>query len=479
LAEVIVMPRQGNTVESCIILEWKVGEGDTVTEKTVICEAETDKATIEVEAGVSGTILKLLYQPGDDVPVMEPMAIAGSPGEDISTLVGSTQIAPTAPSNPEPSISSSAPVPQPVVSDSVPTSGSPAGTATQSPTQLHTAGTNQPVGISPRAKNLAQNRGLNPEGLAGTGPGGRIIERDIQAALVHQSALTPGARASLAHGQQLPGQGTGVGGRITQEDLLASVGSTSTQSHNETGISQVGFTAPGQFPGPASDTPIKGIRKIISDRMTQSLATTAQFTLNASAPASKLQELRNRFKHSNPELGYQGITINDLVLFGLAKTIQRFPYMNAHGLGDKVREFHHVHIGMAVDTPRGLMVPVIRYADLMTLKQLSTEAKRLTDGCRNGTVKPEELTGSTISVSNVGAMGIESFTPVLNTPEVAILGVCAMGYKPIKNGETIAFEPSIGFSLTINHQIVDGAPASRFLNELTKVIGEIDLVLAG
>ncbi|NCN04087.1 MAG: 2-oxo acid dehydrogenase subunit E2 [Spirochaetales bacterium] len=472
MAEKIVMPRQGNTVESCIILEWKVKEGDQVTEKTVICEAETDKATIDVEAGMSGTILKLLYKTGDDVPVMEPMAIVGQPGEDISSLLGGISSAASEPV-------AEAPVDKPIEAPAAPsaTAATPAP-AVVTPVAAAFPGTAATGAVSPRARNLAQSRGFDPSGLAGTGPQGRVIERDVQAALAGTPNLTPAALAALGSGTStLPSQGTGIGGRITAADLAT--GTTTAGTGAGTAVSPAPAFGTPAFPGPAREIPMKGIRKIIADRMSQSLASTAQFTLNASAPAQKLQDLRARFKASATELGYQSITINDLVMFALARTLKRYGYMNAHSVDGTLREFENVHIGMAVDTPRGLMVPVIRFADLLTLKQLSSEARRLIEACKNGSVKPEELTGSTISVSNVGASGVESFSPLLNIPEVAILGICAIGYKPMKTGDTIGFEPAMGLSLTIDHRAVDGAPAARFLQELSTVISQIDLVLAG
>lgn len=158
--------------------------------------------------------------------------------------------------------------------------------------------------------------------------------------------------------------------------------------------------------------------------------------------------------------------------------------MNAHKTGGVVRTFERVHLGLAVDTPRGLMVPVIRNADLLTLEQISAEAKNLAAACVNGSIKPDQLTGSTFSVSNLGALGVESFTPVINAPEVAILGVCGIEPKPVLDDDSdpeaagVAFVPHIGFSLTIDHTIVDGAPAARFLKAFREAVADIDLWLA-
>ncbi len=447
MAETIVMPRQGNSVESCVLLKWRVKEGDTVEPKTIVADVETDKASFEVEAGHTGTVLKLLRNEGDDVPVMVPIAYVGQAGEAIPASAalssGTTSAAPHE--------SILAPTPRP------PTAASPLSTGGAGPS-------------SPRARLLAASQGVDISGLAGTGPGGRVIERDVRAVLAASAPATPAAiEASLQSGLKRPVQGSGLGGRVLVADLVSAPAA---------GAASVSVSASGDFPGVKTETKIKGIRKLIADRMAESLATTAQFTLNASALAVRLQELRARFKASDASLGLQGITIGDLIVFATARTLGRFPFLNAHKVGDTLIEFESVHIGVACDTPKGLMVPVVRNADILTLKQISDETKRLAEACRSSKILPDELTGSTFSVSNVGAFGIESFTPVLNIPEVAILGVGGISLKPVQKGTEVVFLPSVGLSLTINHMVVDGAPAAKFLQELGKAIAEVDLLLA-
>jgi len=455
MAEIIVMPRQGNTVESCVIINWCVKEGDSVDAKTIVCEVETDKASFEIEAGVAGNVLKLLYEAGSDVPVMLPIAVVGQPGEDISALVGSGG----APATTPPATESGATVPV---------------AATVTPIAAGTAGA---ALASPRARNLAAANGLDATSLAGSGPEGRVIERDVRAVLNATAPATAAAiEEALKNGLKLPAQGTGLGGRVTLADLRAEPQAVSPVI---TAAASAAPAAAGRdFPGPRTETKIKSIRKVIADRMMQSLSTTAQFTLNSSAIAVRLQEFRSRCKASDPALGLSGITVGDLIVYATARTLKRFPYLNAHLVGDTIVEFQNVHLGIACDTPKGLMVPVLRHADVLTLKEISDETKRLADACRSGSIKPDELTGSTFSISNVGAMGVESFTPVLNVPEVAILGVCGISPKPVQRGDEVVFLPSVGLSLTINHMVVDGAPAARFLKELCAAIAEVDLLLA-
>jgi pyruvate dehydrogenase E2 component (dihydrolipoamide acetyltransferase) len=174
-----------------------------------------------------------------------------------------------------------------------------------------------------------------------------------------------------------------------------------------------------------------------------------------------------------------GISINDAVLFATVKTLIEFPEFNAHWQGKHIERYQNVHLGMAVDTPRGLIVPVIRYANLMSLKQLSAEAKRLAMDCIEGNIDPDALNGGTFTVTNLGALGIESFTPVLNTPEVGILGVCTILPKAFMNGGEVEFAPHVGLSLTFDHQAVDGAPAARFLASLREKLAAFELTLAG
>jgi pyruvate dehydrogenase E2 component (dihydrolipoamide acetyltransferase) len=454
MAHVLIMPRQGNTVESCIIVEWKVKEGDSVSADSVVCEVETDKATFEVPAGEQGTVLKLFRAGGDDVPVLEPIAVIGAPGEDWSAAVAGS-----GGNSPGAATPQAAAAPATVAAVAAATAAADGGA------------------ISPRARHLADTEGIAAAGIAGTGPGGRIIERDVRAALQAGPALTAAAKAALRAGGTAPALGSGLGGRVTAGDI-ASFGAAAPGTPTA-----VSVTDPGE--GAVTETPIKGIRKLISDRMLQSLAESAQFTLSANAPAARLQELRARMKGSGENLGLSKITVNDLILFAVSRTLPRFPFMNALKIGDTLKTYERVHLGVAVDTPRGLMVPVIRNANLLSLGQISAEAKRLASACQKGGIKPDELSGSTFTVTNLGSLGVSGFTPVINAPEVAILGVCAIELKPVEAPDDddddcggIHFLPHIGFSLTINHQVVDGAPAARFLKALGEAVADIDLTLA-
>jgi pyruvate dehydrogenase E2 component (dihydrolipoamide acetyltransferase) len=451
MATAVVMPRLGNTVESSIIVQWMKQPGDKIAEGEAICEIETDKATIEVESPVSGTILELFFEPGDEVAVQTNIAAVGEPGESAESLRpdGAHAAAPAAPT-PEPEPVEAAPV-----------------AAVAAPASDDAPGF---VAISPRARGLAQRKELDITGIEGSGPGGRIIERDIQAALASRPRMTPLARSMVSSGDFVaPPSGSGVGGRITSHDL-------------QSASSQPAAAAAPQ-PAPAADDeiqtiPLRSTRKIIAERMLASMQTTAQLTLNASADARALTAYRQQLKSSPEALELQKITINDLVLLAVARTLPYYLDLNMLFTGDAIHQYQSVHLGFAVDTPRGLIVPVIRSAHRLSLKQIAREARRLAEACLNGKVLPDELNGGTFTVTNLGSFGVESFTPILNPPQVAILGMGNINLKAVETDEGIEFIPHLGLSLTINHQVVDGAPAARFLRALCQNLATFDLTLA-
>ncbi len=450
MATEVLMPRQGQSVESCIIIEWKVNEGDIVSEGQALCEVETDKATFEVEATAAGTVLGIFYPADADVEVLKVIAAIGEPGEDISGL------------RPELSEDSEQ---KSEVSESLEEAPKAEATPASTPPASNLPLSTTSSGASPRAKNLAVEKGVDVASIAGTGPSGRVIERDVVAA--RPAAVSPAAQAkAAAEGLSVPNVGSGIGGRVLAADLVAvapeAVGTA---------------VAAMDFPGNATEIPVKGVRKLVAGRMQASLKNTAQLTLNAAADARSMLGYRKKCKAAPEEAGVGGINITDVVLYATVKTLVEFPEFNAHWQGDKIVQYENVHLGLAVDTPRGLAVPVIRYANLMSLKQLSAEAKRVAQACIEGTIDPDALVGGTFTVTNLGAMGIESFTPVLNAPEVGILGVCSIQPKPVMNGSDVEFVPHMGLSLTFDHSAVDGAPAARFLSVLRQKLADFEFEL--
>ncbi|MDF1569735.1 MAG: dihydrolipoamide acetyltransferase family protein [Spirochaetaceae bacterium] len=452
MAQELVMPKLGNTVETVVIIEWRKNVGDSVDVGEAICEVETDKATVEVEAETAGTLLARLYETDDEVPVLVPFALVGDAGEDVSDLAGNKTSTPKSQEAP----SSSA------------TPAAPAAPEPASPAPAAPAAGGAAPGISPRARNLAAASGLNGLPAAGTGPGGRIIERDVQAALEGRTPLTPAARAV---GGSAPHVGSGIGGRVTAADMAAAPAASAASAARRASF-------PADFPGPCETVPVKGIRQIIAQRMHASLQDTAQLTLNASANAASLLSWRSTYKESPEEFGLNKVSMNDLVMFAAARLLKRHPELNATLTGGEIKRYGHVHMGFAVDTPKGLMVPVVRFADTLSLSQLSEETRRLAAACRDGKAGPDDLSGGTFTITNLGAFGIENFTPVLNAPEVGILGVGTIVNAPIETPDGIGIEKRVGLSLTIDHQAVDGAPGARFLKDLSALLANLEWAAA-
>lgn len=461
MAQVVVMPQLGNTVESCLITTWLVKVGDQVDATTLLAEIETDKSAMEVPSGVDGTVLALLAKEGDEVPVKQPIAVIGQVGEDVDQalaglgLAGQTTADPVVETPTEPV--------QVRTPEQIPTS---------EPTPIQPAvATGGDGAVSPRARGLAASQGIDAGKLAGSGPSWRVIERDVRSAMAAGPGLTPGAKEEASG--FVPGDpGTGIGGRVTRGDLAERAGAA-TQA-------ELGRPSePADFPGQYADTPLKGVRKVIAERMMNSLATSAQLTYTATAPAAGLMALRKRLKGA-ADPGLTAITIGDLIDFAAVKTLTKHPLLNAHLENDSLRTFAAVHLGMAVDTPRGLLVPTLRWADSLSLREFSLISKNLAGEAIGGSISPDLLSGATFTVSNLGAFGIESFTPLLNVPQVAILGVDAIFPRATLSAEgESGVEQRIGFSLTADHRVIDGADAARFLKDLCQAVADIDLTVLG
>jgi pyruvate dehydrogenase E2 component (dihydrolipoamide acetyltransferase) len=483
MAEQIILPRQGQSVETCLVLSWKKKEGDQVAVGEVIVEVETDKAAFEIESTAAGTLLKILHQEGEDVPVLSPLAIVGQAGEDFSALVGPAAVeAPAQPAGAatpaEPATTSAASAKSAAASaKSAAAPAAPAAASVTTPAATTPAATRGKTAISPRARRAAEKLGLTVDQILavltdgqGSGPRGRILERDVQ----------------LAAGAGVP---TGVAPRPAEAVPQGAVPTAATAATAAAAPAAPPAASaaplPTDFPGPVHEIPVKGIRKLIAERMHASLQNSAQYTLHASALAEALLSYRRKLKASPEELGLQAITINDLLNYAVTRVLLRFPAVNSHFVEDKVDkvekilQFERVHLATAVDTPRGLMVPVIRNASLLSLKQMTAEAARLRKACLENTITPDELSGGTLTISNMGTLGIEGFTPVLNPPQVAILGVGSVQLKPVEKDGEVTFSRFIGLSLTANHQVLDGAPAAAFLKELCQALESFELLLAG
>ena len=440
MATVVIMPRQGQSVESCIITAFNVKVGDTVAKGDVLFSYETDKSSFDELSPEEGKVLAIFREEGDDVPCLENVLVLGKEGEDVSAFVPKDEEAPaSAPAEAPAAEVASAPAPSVVENAPAATEG---------------------VGsISPRARLLAEKTNADLLKATPTGPNGRIIERDVQKLVDNGLTVSGAAKAGYTSAVE----GSGINGKVMLGDLNTPAAAS----------------APEATPVAAEfeDVKLPNIRKVIAKSMHASLSNMAQLTLNTSFDATKLMELRASLKAGAEKLGLANITLNDMVLYAVSRVILIHKDLNAHYMDDFMRYFNTVNLGVAVDTPRGLMVPTIFGAEKLSLNDLSRAAKSVITEAQNGTINPDKLKGGSFTVTNLGSLGIESFTPVINPPQTGILGVDTITRR-IKevDGEDVTY-PAMGLSLTFDHRALDGAPAAKFLKELCFALENFDLLL--
>lgn len=411
MANAVIMPKAGITVESCIIGTWEKNVGDSVKVGDILFTYETDKASFECESTAEGTLLEIFYQEGDEVPCLVNVCAVGNPGEDCSALRPADAAAAEEAPAPAEEVKAAAPVAAPIAT---------------------TVAEGGDSAVSPRAKKLAERAGVDANLATPTGPNGRIIERDVRT-LMDNPAAAQAASVSVAPA-------------VAEEEY--------------------------------KDVKFSGIRRAISKSMHTSLSTMAQLTHNTSFDATAILAYRKQLKAAEDECS--GITLGDIVLYAVSRTLLNHPDLNANMLDDNnIRLFKHVNLGVAVDTPRGLMVPTIFHADEMSLLEISKTVKELAAECRDGAISPDKLSGGSFTVSNLGNMGVESFTPVINPPQTGILGVCGTVDRVRKGADgSIQIYPAMGLSLTYDHRAVDGTPAAKFQKELAYNLEHFTTLLA-
>lgn len=437
----VIMPKQGQSVESCIISEIRKKKGDKVTKGEILFIYETDKATFEEEAPANGILLDFFFSEGDEVPVFTNVCVIGSEGESAE------EFRPGSDSVKQDSVNETA-KPESVMTEAE------TGISSGSPSSDIPAGINSPA--SPRARMIADKSGDSLSGLKGTGPGGRIIERDVRSA-GGRVKHTPLARKLIRENPSLhANSGTGLAGSVRGLDLILD-----------------------QQPGAEEFRikPLTNMRKLIAKAMYGSLQNSAQLTHHLGADARRITELRRKVKKAMESGSSSDITLNDMICFGTIKALKEYPQVNAHFMGDSMKYFSGVHLAVAVDTDRGLMVPVVRNADALSITELSANIKELVSACRKGSIDPDLLSAEAASftVSNLGSYGVEIFTPVINLPQVAILGVNTIVLRPKDLGEgVIGFVPYLGLSLTYDHRAIDGGEATRFLKRIATEIENLE-----
>lgn len=416
MAECIIMPKQGLQMTEGTILEWLVAEGGEVVAGKPLFEMETDKLAITIEAEVSGTLLKIVAQEGDVVPITETIAIVGKAGEDISALLKPKEKA-TVESVQPAVVAVEAIVPSLDISR---------------PSQVY---------ISPRARMRAEEAGIDYKKIAGSAADGMIIERDILNAIETRPKSTPLARRTAASLQMdlTHIKGSGPRGKIRREDV--------ERAHHL-----------GSAPAVPTIIPMRGMRKIIADRMKQSLNENAQATHRISVRMDEAFRLRTALEKT--------VGFNDLIVMAAAQALRDHPMMNAEIVEEGIWLRDFVNIGVAVAIENGLVVPVIKDADYKSLPLLASEIRKSSEGARSGSLSPEAYTGGCFTVSNLGMYGIEEFTAIINTPETGILAVGAIEDTPIAVNGQVEIHPIMKLTLSYDHRVIDGAPAAQFLAQI-------------
>lgn len=456
----VILPKLGQTMEEGTIVEWLKREGDAVSRGDVLFTTESDKATLEVEAPGRGFLRKIIAAAGENVPVLSVVGlITSTVDEDLSdySSAGIVKVA--------------------LEPAEVSTSEGEEGALT-----LEAPAEGGRVFSSPRARKLAREKGVDLAQVIGTGPNGRVVERDVAAYLEAAPKVTPVARrlAEQSGVDLRTIAGTGPGGRITKEDVEQAVTPPVVQAVESAPV------RPGA-PAPAAvETPLSGIRAVIARRMYGSHQTTAPVTLTTEADATDLVALRELLKASlAKELGFN-IGYNDLLIKIAARALRELPYMNArldnpdpsNPTAGTIRQLDSVHVALAVDTERGLLVPVIRDADRKGIADIGQEVRSVVERARAGTAAPDELSGSTFTITNLGMHEIDAFTPLINLPEAAILGVGRIKPRAVVIDDDVVVRKTMWLSLTFDHRLVDGAPAARFLQRVKQLVEEPFLLLA-
>jgi pyruvate dehydrogenase E2 component (dihydrolipoamide acetyltransferase) len=428
-------------------VSWYKQEGETVTQGEPLYVVETDKASLDVEAPASGVLRGVTASPGDEVKVLSAIAVIAAIGEAGVTAGGATAIS---------------------------------SSTLASPTRLF---------VSPRARRLAESEGVPLAAVTATGPEGAIIERDVRAymeesgvkrqtsavrteTLAAQHNITPVARrmaeeAGLNLGSVI---GTGPRGQITREDVEKRM---AADQRTDAVAQPVPPSSPQLPQAPTAALPFTGIRALIAERMAASHSQTAPVTLTAEADATALVELRQQLAADGVAVSY-----NDLLLYALARALRQHPRLNASLEGDTIRVWPRIDIGLAVDTERGLLVPVVRDVASKGLAELAAETLALAQRAQAGRCTPDELTGGTFTLTNLGMFGIDAFTPLINLPETAILGVGRIKARPAVFGDQIVARQTVWLSLTFDHRLVDGGPAARFLQRVVQLVEKPHLLMA-
>ncbi|WP_300346700.1 dihydrolipoamide acetyltransferase family protein [uncultured Oscillibacter sp.] len=441
MATIVIMPKQGLMMEEGTITSWLKKEGEAVTAGEPLFEMETDKLTITMDAEASGTLLKILHPEGDVVPITQPIAVLGEPGEDVSALVGGD----------------AAPAQAAAPAEAAP---APAAEAPAAPAVERAPG--ERVFSSPRARLRAEENGVNIAAVPGSGPDGLVIERDVNAYMANKPAVTPlAANIAKAQGVDLSGvTGTGSNGKIKVFDLPGgSPAAAPAAQESPAAVQQSRDTRTEKM---------SGMRKAISRNMLASKETNAQTNHRIKVDMTAAIALRKQYK----DLGIK-ISYNDIIVRACAKALADMPIVNASVEGDSILYHDYVNVGTAVSVPGGLIVPVIKDADIIGLSGIAARSAELIEKARDGKLTDADYHGGTFTVSSLGMFDLDDFVAIINPPESAILAVGKIAKTPVvvtnEEGEgedAIVIKSMCALCLSYDHRIIDGAEAAKFLQKV-------------
>jgi pyruvate dehydrogenase E2 component (dihydrolipoamide acetyltransferase) len=429
MATKVIMPKLSPTMEEGQISRWLKKEGDKVSMGEPLAEIDTDKATMEMQALANGILRKIVINEGQSAPLGQIIAVIGEPNEDISSLLAEAPAAAAKPEQKkqEPEQPAPAPAPAPTPQPKVAAAAA-AGTGGDGRQPQAATSDSARLIVSPLAARMAAEAGLDLRSLQGSGPGGRIIKKDVEAAL----------------------------------------------SQPKPALAPAGFpraVEPGRFPQAAAsgyrDEPVSEIRKTIAKRLVTSLGPVPHFFLTTEIEMDRAAEMRRGINALDPELK---ISVNDVIIKVAAAALIQHPEVNASFQEKFVRYYEHADIGVAVAIEEGLITPVVRSADQKSLSEIAAEVRELAERARSRKLKPEEYTGATFSISNLGMFGIDEFTAVINPPEGAILAVGAMSPKPVVRDNEIAIRQMMRVTMSCDHRVIDGATGAKFLQTFKKIL---------
>ncbi|MEK4306729.1 MULTISPECIES: dihydrolipoamide acetyltransferase family protein [Oceanobacillus] len=439
MAENVLMPKLGAQMEEGTIVSWLVQVGEAVEEGDPLVEVQTDKITMEIEAETEGTLLKTLYEADSIVPVQTPIAIIGEEGENIDDLEGSDS------SSRETELKEIEKKEKKI--DSVIEKET-------SPNQAEES----KVRRTPAARKLAEDTQINLSEVQGSGPLGRIQKEDVQNYInEHSKKVTPLAK-KIAEDQNInleTIQGTGDRGKIQKKDLFLPQSSQSQEGQRNEENKRV---------------PFKGMRKVIADRISESASISPHVTLNSEIDMTSVVRLRKQLLPVIEEEAGIRISFNDILMKATAVGLKKNPGINIQLEGNEIIYHSKINLAMAVAVEDGLVVPVIKDVDQKGLAAITRETKILGKKARDGKLLHDDFAGSTFTVSNLGMYAVDGFTPIINSPNAAILGVGRIQKKPVVLEDDISIRSMMSLSLSFDHRIIDGAPAAQFLTDLKDLL---------